>query len=194
MLALGGEEIEREKWGRKKGSQLSPAESSWRSLAVGEATTRQGPLWHTDGNFYNCCQAHLYILLSSYRCCAVFTAASPAQPGGTFTTVLYGQIICTIKGFNDDMEWLAINYGIAKEDSITWLKTHCSSLMFAPRRCYRVTFGTMGLFFSSFRHNNTDRSQLRDEMQQWSNERQKKHIWTCPEQCLTHIFYATKIV
>lgn len=28
-------------------------------------------------------------------CC--FTAAYPAQPGGTFTTVLYGQIICTIK-------------------------------------------------------------------------------------------------
>lgn len=33
----------------------------------------------------------------------------------------------------------------------TRLKTRCSSLMFAPRRCYRVTFGTMGLFLSSSR-------------------------------------------
>ncbi len=54
-----------------RGVLLSPAESSWRSLAAGEGTTRQGPLWHADGNFYNCCQPHLYILLSSYRCCAV---------------------------------------------------------------------------------------------------------------------------
>lgn len=86
--------------------------SSWRSLAAGEGTTRQGPLWHADGIFffffYNCCQPHLYILLSSYRCCAVFSAASPAQPGGTFTTVLYGQIICNIKALMMTMELLLL--------------------------------------------------------------------------------------
>lgn len=54
MLALGGEE---RRWGeergrgergagkeKEEGSLLSPAESSWRSLAAGEGTTWQGPL------------------------------------------------------------------------------------------------------------------------------------------------------
>lgn len=58
-------------------------------------------------------------------CC--FTAAYPAQPGGTLTTVLYGQIICNIKAL---MTWnySCINYRIANvltkaEDSDAWLNT-----------------------------------------------------------------------
>lgn len=44
MLALGGE-VRREGGEEKgEGSLLSPAESSWRSLAAGEGTTRQGTL------------------------------------------------------------------------------------------------------------------------------------------------------
>ena len=127
--------------------------------------------------FYNCCQAHLYILLSSYRCCPVFclffylfflffTAASPAQPGGTFTTVLYGQIICNIKalmmtwnyscpqfstlmGTEDGVEWLRIGH--------VWLNKAVIVLLFF--------FGTNNtsfvLFFCFFP---SVRSHLRDEM------------------------------
>lgn len=49
--------------------------------------------------FYNCCQAHLYILLSSYRCRSVLLRPVQLGPLGTFTTVLYGQImiICNIE-------------------------------------------------------------------------------------------------
>jgi len=61
----------------------------------------------------NCCQAHLYILLSNYKCCAILLLY-PAQLGGTFTTVLYGQIICTIKALMitwNDSQWQSLTEG-----------------------------------------------------------------------------------
>lgn len=76
MLALGGEEREGE-GGKGRGEEIEEGSFCSRLLrAAGGAwqweRARPGRD-HCDTPmeiFYNCCQAHLYILLSSYRCCA----------------------------------------------------------------------------------------------------------------------------
>lgn len=45
--------------------------------------------------------------LETLRC---FTAAYPAQPGGTFSTVLYGQIICNIEALMITRNYPSLNY------------------------------------------------------------------------------------
>lgn len=88
--------------------------------------------------------------LQMLRC---FTAAYPAQPGGTFTTVLYGQIICNIKALMMTWNGSCFNYGIStrrQEQNTAWHGLiHCRSVTFGLRGCYCVTFGTTRLFSPS---------------------------------------------
>lgn len=49
--------------------------------------------------------------LETLRC---FTAAYPAQPGGTFSTVLYGQIICNIEALMITRNYPSLNYGTSR--------------------------------------------------------------------------------
>lgn len=86
-------------------------------------------------------------------CC--FTAAYPAQPGGTFTTVLYGQIICTIKALMmtwNESQWRSITepqHAGKNRGQQRLAKYALVLLMSALRKGYCVTFGTKGLLSSS---------------------------------------------
>lgn len=129
---------------------LSPAESSWRSLAAGEGTTRQGPLWHADGNILQLPSGSFVCFIKQLQTLRCFTAVYPAQPGGTFTTVLYGQIICNIKALMMTWNYPRFNYGISRRRQEQKTALHgCRPVKFCLRGCCCVTFGTRRLFSSS---------------------------------------------
>lgn len=193
-----GERGGRQRWeggGREEGTggellslrlSLSPAGSSWRILAEGEGTTWQRPLWHTDGNFYNCCRAHLYVLLSSYRRRAV----SPLNIQFSWEALLPQCVKVRLSVKSRD-GWDGMNSGFNDGIGLCWQeqKTELRTALFMLRGCLCVTFGTAGLFSlsSDTVPSTAQTSQMKHCDADEATSGKRTHL-NMPQQLLTHIF------
>lgn len=149
-------------WGEKKGGRaggwegwgclcsclLRAAGEAWRR---GEGTTRQGPRWHSDGNTLQLPSGSFVCFIKQLQTLRCFTAVYAALPGGTFTTVLYGQIICNIEALMTTRNYPRFNYGTLRRWQGQETALHgCRPVRVCLGGRRRVTFGTRRLFFLFF--------------------------------------------
>lgn len=113
---------------------------------------------------------------SVYFSQAVRVAARPARSHGTFTTVVHGQT------WTDPL----LQRPESRRRRGARSLARCEGL---SRHVWH--YGTVSFLLG---RRDTHRSHLGREMQRcrWSDEVQKKHIWTCPKRRPTQILYTTK--
>lgn len=186
MLALRCEERREGGWGGWGclcSRLLRAAGGAWQQ---GEGTTRQGPRWHSDGNILQLPSGSFVCFIKQLQTLRCFTAVYAALPGGTFTTVLYGQIICNIEALMTTWNYPCFGYGTLRRWQGQETALHgCRPVRVRLGGRRRVTFGTRRLFlfffFLSFPSRDSDTSHTWDEMLPWSNERQKNVQLNMPE-------------
>lgn len=115
---LRWEERERERQGRRErgGESALACREQLEKLGSGRGHDPAGATVTRRWKFLQLLSSSFVYFIKQLQMLCCFTVAYPTQPGGTFTTVLYGQIICNISAlmmtWNDSFwrrpEWLSI--------------------------------------------------------------------------------------